>query len=507
MNPTDIPALGEEGGEARPEDGGSSPFADDWGSGIPDEAYLVPDEWEPAEPPLSAEESPVANTGVAAEPPDPSEPAPEPEVIEAFPEFPPEAFVPQPVTGVARWLWIGGILFLAIATVLALIPPIRRAIPFVGDAVDSAASWIGDTAVTGVADAWRDSTGSLERMADSIPARQIDEQRQLEGSDSLLIVATDDSGAGVVFALLASSPEGDALLTVIPPALFGIVPGYGDFRLSRAPVFEDPELAGLTLTNLLGIRIDDVLHLGPGDITAAVGGPLVVDLPNSLLISDGSGGTAVAASAGSARREAEGVEVILTTQGSGDQFEWLQRQVAVWKAIFAEAAGDAALPERLAAYAGLDPIGATGLLAKAAPIVAVTVLPATPVSGTGTAEGFVLGSAAAEQFVATRIDHLRIREGVRPRVEILNGNGLVLTTRTVATTLVRRGFRIIKTDNADNFDYETTLVIAQGREHQREAEEVIGHLGTGDLLLELRAPSGVVDISIIVGLDIPAGEG
>ena len=50
-------------------------------------------------------------------------------------------------------------------------------------------------------------------------------------------------------------------------------------------------------------------------------------------------------------------------------------------------------------------------------------------------------------------------------------------------------------------------MIAQGREHQREAEEVVNLLGSGDLLLELRAPSGVVDLSIIVGLDIPAGEG
>jgi polyisoprenyl-teichoic acid--peptidoglycan teichoic acid transferase len=76
----------------------------------------------------------------------------------------------------------------------------------------------------------------------------------------------------------------------------------------------------------------------------------------------------------------------------------------------------------------------------------------------------------------------------------------------VAAALIRRGFRVIKTDNAENFDFEETLVISQGREHRAEADEAIDALGVGELLLELRAPSGVVDVSIIVGHDIPAGE-
>jgi hypothetical protein len=546
-----------------PSDGAGEADApvDDWGTGIPEEAYLVSDE--PQDPGLGdpgpePDESGPEETEEPEEPqePGPEDPGPEPDASdpeqteEPEPEvaedpdrqsgedgeepddaaaegdtgvvdgdevagdgedevLPPEALEPQPVTGVVRGLWFAAITLLVVATVLAVIPPLRRGIPIVGGAIDSAYDWTGGAAgdaAAGVAGFWRDSSESLQRMAEEIPDRQIEQQRRLEGSESLLVVATDDGGSSVFVALLSRSPEGESAMVVIPPGLFAILPGYGDFRLAQATVFEGPELTALTLTNLLGVRIDDILHLGPGDIAAAVGRPLIIDLPNPLMVAAGDGTEAVVAASGSAVREADGIEVIVTTRGTGDQFEWMQRQVAAWGVLFAEMSTDPALPERFAAHS-TDPTAVTGLLAAAAPDITVTVLPASPVSGTGNVEGFVLSFSAADAFVTQRIAHLRIREGERPRVEILNGNGRVLTTRTVAESLVRRGFLVIKTDNADQFDYETTLVIAQGREHQREAEEVVNLLGSGDLLLELRAPSGVVDLSIIVGLDIPAGEG
>jgi hypothetical protein len=72
--------------------------------------------------------------------------------------------------------------------------------------------------------------------------------------------------------------------------------------------------------------------------------------------------------------------------------------------------------------------------------------------------------------------------------------------------VVRRGFRVVRTDNADRFDYPTTLVVAQGQDAVEAAREVAGVVGAGSVYLEEASPSLVVDISIIVGLDIPAGE-
>ena len=105
-----------------------------------------------------------------------------------------------------------------------------------------------------------------------------------------------------------------------------------------------------------------------------------------------------------------------------------------------------------------------------------------------------------------RLGHLLLRAGERPRVEVLNGNGRIGATRVVAEAVVRRGFRVVRTDNADRFDYATTLVIAQGEEAQEAAREVAGIVGAPAVYLEEAAPSLVVEVSIIVGLDIPAGE-
>jgi hypothetical protein len=66
---------------------------------------------------------------------------------------------------------------------------------------------------------------------------------------------------------------------------------------------------------------------------------------------------------------------------------------------------------------------------------------------------------------------------------------------------------LIRTDNADAFDYPQTLVIGQGQHNEAFAREVAVALGRGSLQLEVRAPSSVVDVSIIVGEDIPAEEG
>jgi len=89
-------------------------------------------------------------------------------------------------------------------------------------------------------------------------------------------------------------------------------------------------------------------------------------------------------------------------------------------------------------------------------------------------------------------------------VEVLNGNGRIGTTGPIAALLVDKGYRIVKTDNADRDDYAETRVIAQGREQQQNAIDVQRILGSGEVLVEVRQPSGIVDLTIIVGRDIPA---
>ena len=366
----------------------------------------------------------------------------------------------------------------------------------------------GGRAAGALGDAWLDWTSSLQDAASDIPNLRIDEQRALDATDSLLLMVTDDSGKATSLALLAASPSDEATLALIPPGLFDILPGYGDFALADATVFEGPELAALSISNSLGVRIDHVAVIPQSAIPTIVPAPMTISLPSALEVDEPGGTRTILVRAGEVQVSAEDVALLLATEGIGGQLDWLQRQAAVWSGIFAAMADNADIPEAIAATVEGSGSRVTGLLADASAVdPQVTIVPVTRVSVSGAEDAFSLDIDLAEAFVTRRMPHLQLSETVRPRVEILNGNGRVLTTRAVAEALIRNGFHVVRTDNADNFEYEGTLVVSHGRDNRVDAERALNLLTTGELLLELRAPSGVVDISIIVGHDIPAGEG
>ncbi|NNF69303.1 MAG: LytR C-terminal domain-containing protein [Acidimicrobiia bacterium] len=411
-----------------------------------------------------------------------------------------------PVEGAAKWAWRLSLGLMILATVVAGLLAARQVAGPVGDVAVEITDFAADVG-TGAWDQWVEWGATLQGVATEIPERQIEAQRQLAGSDSLLLIVVDDAGRGLSFGLLTNADEADATLSLLPPSLFAILPGYGDFNLSDAMIFEGPELASLTVSNVLGIRIDETVVIGPGQLAGSLDDPIQVDLPIPLIVDQGNGSQVVVAQAGPQLRAPDQAETIMVTAGIGTELEWMQRQAAVWDGFLAAIGSDPDVAPRLGALT-IDPQAVTGALAaSAASAPNVTLLPVSRVAVAGADEGFKVDAAAAADFVVERMPHVILRAGERPRVEILNGNGRVGTTRAVAESLVRRGFRVINTDNADNFDFDTSLVISQGRENRVFADEVLGILGTGDIQLELRAPSGVVDLSIIVGHDIPAGEG
>jgi hypothetical protein len=367
-------------------------------------------------------------------------------------------------------------------------------------ALGGAWDWASDDGVA-IVEGW---TTKLRSIADEIPEREVEVRSAVTESRSALLVLGNGPGTAA-FALLSVAPEGDAALTLIPQRMLGIVPGYGNFRLDQGLGFEGAELAALTVINRFGIRIDDVVALQPGELAAAVGPPLIVDVPIALFVQEGDSAQRIVPDG---RQAVDGAvaEVLLTTKGAGDMFEWLQRQGSVWRAILERAVEEPDLADRITAGAARPRVVADLLVAvAAAEELHVATIPVETASGID-GETVFLASSSADDFVRERFDHLLLRD-VRPPVEVLNGNGRIGATRVVAGNLVRLGFRVVRTDNADRFDFESTEVIAQGRKGEAAAWEVLDALGTGTVFIELRAPSSVVDVTIIVGQDIPAGEG
>jgi hypothetical protein len=370
------------------------------------------------------------------------------------------------------------------------------------DALAEAWDWVRGDGIDTV-EGW---TTRLRSLADEIPEREVEVRSVVTESRSALLVLGDGPETAA-FALLAVAPEGDATLTIVPQRMLGVVPGYGEFRLDQALAFESAELVALTVVNRFGIRIDDVVALRPGELAAAIGPPLIVDVPVALFTQDGDAAQRVVSEGRQAVDGAVG-EVLLTTPGAGDLYEWLQRQGSVWRAILERVVEEPDLADRLTAAAARPTAVADLILAVAAADDSrVATVPAETAAGIG-GETVFLASSSADDFVRDRFDYLLLllRE-TRPLVEVLNGNGRIGASRVVAGNLVRLGFRVLRSDNADRFDYATTEVIAQGRKGESAAWEVHDALGTGTVLIELRAPSSVVDVTIIIGQDIPAGEG
>ncbi|MDR9450706.1 MAG: LCP family protein [Acidimicrobiia bacterium] len=333
-----------------------------------------------------------------------------------------------------------------------------------------------------------------------------DMSRPSESGSSTLLVITDRDGRAESIVLLAAHPAGGAEVVLFPPSLLAILPGFGESEIADMVRFNGPPLAGTTVTNLLGARIDAVIHLDGAGFSAAIGGPLTVDLPNPLILPESDGFTVLVA-AGSAERDPETLVTLLTNQGDSDQLEWLDRQGSVWRAVLGAIDEDEAIGERLTLGAEGDSETArqTVLAAARDPDLVMTAVPVRRIEAAGgDTERYQLPSSAASAFVSDRFSYLVIRAEPRPRVEVLNGNGRIGTTGPIAALLVDQGYRIVKTDNADRDDFAETQVIAQGLEHQQDAIDVLRLLGSGEVLLELRQPSGIVDLTIIVGRDIPA---
>ena len=389
---------------------------------------------------------------------------------------------------------------MAVPAVLALAAAGWFARGVLADAADWAGARAADAA--SVIHGW---ATELRDMAKALPEDPADEAPSTGASRSVLIALGDQPGS-CAFALASASAEGEVALTLLPQSLLGVVPGYGEFTLAEALAFEAGDLVALTVINMLGVRVDRVLALAPGSLAAALPAQVAADLPVPLF-AESDGGIVEVLAAGPQSVDRYSIERLLVEMGAGNSFEWLQRQGAAWAGVLGAVAADPAVADRLTEGmpSGGPEVAALLKAVAAATDAPVGSLPVEQVTAHGGA-AFALSADAVDGFIAARLGHLLLRPGERARVEVLNGNGRIGATRLVAEAVVRRGFQVVRTENADRFDYASTVVVAQGQDALEAAREVAGVVGAGSVYLEEALPSVAVDVSIIVGLDIPAGE-
>jgi hypothetical protein len=91
------------------------------------------------------------------------------------------------------------------------------------------------------------------------------------------------------------------------------------------------------------------------------------------------------------------------------------------------------------------------------------------------------------------------------RVIVYNGAGTPGIAGEAAQVLIRAGFRVVDTKNADRFDYKTTQIIVQQGSTKR-GQDAAAELGVGTVVSN-PATQDVADLIIIIGKDFvpPAG--
>ena len=384
-----------------------------------------------------------------------------------------------------RVAWVAvGVLVVAGVAAAVVLPEVRSAMR---DGADTVSGW----------------GTHLRDVAATLPQAEA-EERALTGESASMLVVVGEAEAAA-FALVSSGPSGPPAITVLPQDLLVSVPGFGEYRLGEAMAFDGAGLVALAVMNEFGVRIDHTIVLAPGGFAAAFPSPIAIELAVPFFVDDGSG-VIRQLPGGRSVVDPALLEELLVTAGAGDAFEWIQRQGAVWRSVLVEVAAQPAVADAIVGVSGSAAADLLVTVAGAEDAVVATV----PVEGAddgGARSALTTVRDRIDGFIAERLGHLLLRPAGRPRVEILNGNGRIGSTRAVADILIRHGFRLIRTDNADTFDYTDTLVIAQGEAAEATAREIVELLGHGLLFLEVRAPSGIVDASIIVGTDVPTGEG
>lgn len=106
------------------------------------------------------------------------------------------------------------------------------------------------------------------------------------------------------------------------------------------------------------------------------------------------------------------------------------------------------------------------------------------------------------QWWGVRVD----QQKTAPRVIVYNGVGTPGIAGLAAQQLIRKGFRIVDSGNADDFDYKTTKVLLY-HGTQADAKAVRDALGVGEILVQ-SAPQQLTDMIVIIGSDYvpPAGS-
>jgi hypothetical protein len=290
----------------------------------------------------------------------------------------------------------------------------------------------------------------------------------------LQVVGTDDPLLALVGARV---DDRSPAFFSIPFDLSLTVPGQGDVV---APVVAGlgAETVRIAVSNTFGAWAEHVAVLDLEGLAGVVdrAGGLRVRVPGFYVTDSGNLGP------GFDRLSGEQVGTLLQLEVEGGEARWasvvqalLQRPIRLDEGDLAESDGLTGVRRVLR--------GARG--------AAVAAFPTTSVAGSVT----VPLQPDLDRAVAQRFGF-----GTPVPVIVQNGSGAPGLGQEVAAVLLPLGFRVVISQNANEFGYERTRVIANSDGALADARTIRRALGVGRVGVS-QVPSGLGDITIIVGED------
>ena len=316
-----------------------------------------------------------------------------------------------------------------------------------------------------------DDGGSADQAPSVVPAG--------DGQSELLAFSVTGSGHSLL-AVVGTGGSRLPAVMVLPPSMQIVIPGQGEGSTDELRSLSGESMR-IAVSNTIGswigrYAVTDLKHLGA--LVDSVGG-LTIDLPGTYTV----GSTVL----GPGETTFSGPELVtfLYVDAEDQEQRWTLALQAILS-ISTEFEGTDLIESN-------DAAGAIEMLAAATETD--VIVPETEI-------------VAARALVPQQPEFDSLVEatfGTTPPVRAIvqNGSGVPGVGESVARQLIPAGFQIVRSQNAESFDHDTTEIAAIQADHQDDAERAREALGVGSVVVS-EVPSTLADITIVVGKDYRA---
>jgi LytR cell envelope-related transcriptional attenuator len=301
------------------------------------------------------------------------------------------------------------------------------------------------------------------------------------GSPRFLAISVTGAPEPLLAVVGIGSVSAGAAAVAVPMGLTVVVPGAGEMRAKDLGTLPGRSIE-VALSNLIGSWARHYLVTDVDRFAAMVdaAGGLHADLAQGFVLPSAVVGPGPVTLTG-----AQVKGLLVSTQGVDAQ--------AAWKAVLTAWLGEPRPLER-GDVADTDDLQAASAALEAARGATVLDVPTKTVAGTTS----VIAQPAFDALVTKTF-------GTAAPVPVIvqNGNGRPGIGQAVARRILLAGFRVVISENAPTFGVVQTTITANGRKHVAQARRLRHALGVGRLRLS-RVPSGIGDITVVVGEDFTA---